>query len=78
MNKPFTLINIAMMADGKMDTFERKGSAISSKRDMEHVDQLRAECVARWLAPNPVKIGTPPSQILKKNQCSSLQGLQGS
>ena len=31
-----------MTADGKIDTFERKGSAISSKRDKSRVDELRA------------------------------------
>src|SRR5512134_1611807 len=43
MNRPFVFINIAMTADGKIDTFERKGSAISSPRDKERVDRLRAE-----------------------------------
>ena len=42
MNRPYTFINVAMTADGKIDTFERKGSAISSKQDKERVDQLRA------------------------------------
>jgi len=42
MDRPYTFINVAMTADGKIDTFERKGSAISSKRDKERVDQLRA------------------------------------
>ncbi|MBE0683210.1 MAG: dihydrofolate reductase family protein [Anaerolineales bacterium] len=42
MNRPYTFINVAMTADGKIDTFERKGAAISSKRDKERVDQLRA------------------------------------
>jgi 2,5-diamino-6-(ribosylamino)-4(3H)-pyrimidinone 5'-phosphate reductase len=42
MNRPHTFINIAMTADGKIDTFERKGSTISSKRDKERVDELRA------------------------------------
>jgi 2,5-diamino-6-(ribosylamino)-4(3H)-pyrimidinone 5'-phosphate reductase len=42
MNRPFVFINVAMTADGKIDTFERKGSAISSERDKERVDQLRA------------------------------------
>ena len=32
-----------MTADGKIDTFERRGSAISSPRDKERVDRLRAE-----------------------------------
>src|SRR5512138_1673098 len=85
MNRPFVFINVAMTADGKIDTFERKGSTISSQRDKERVDQLRAnsdavmvggrtlldedpkltiksevlraERVARGLAPNPIKVG---------------------
>jgi len=42
MTRPFVFINAAVTADGKMDTFERKGAAISSKRDKERVDRLRA------------------------------------
>lgn len=85
MNRPHVFINVAVTADGKMDTFERKGAAISSARDKARVDQLRAkadavmvggktlldedpkltvkseelraERVARGLAPNPVKVG---------------------
>lgn len=44
--RPFIFINVAVTADGKMDTFERKGSAISSARDKERVDVLRAEADA--------------------------------
>ena len=43
MDRPFVFINVAMTADGKIDTFERKGAAISSPRDKERVDRLRAE-----------------------------------
>lgn len=43
MNRPFTFINVAMTADGKIDTFQRRGAAISSQRDKERVDKLRAE-----------------------------------
>lgn len=46
MNRPFVFINVAMTADGKIDTFQRKGSAISSQRDKERVDRLRAEADA--------------------------------
>ena len=46
MNRPFVFINIAMTADGKIDTFERRGAAISSSRDKERVDQLRANADA--------------------------------
>lgn len=42
MNRPFTFINVAMTSDGKIDTFERKGAAISSPRDKQRVDELRA------------------------------------
>jgi 2,5-diamino-6-(ribosylamino)-4(3H)-pyrimidinone 5'-phosphate reductase len=43
MNRPFVFINVAMTADGKIDTFQRQGAAISSQRDKQRVDQLRAE-----------------------------------
>jgi 2,5-diamino-6-(ribosylamino)-4(3H)-pyrimidinone 5'-phosphate reductase len=43
MNRPFVFINVAMTADGKIDTFARNGAAISSARDKERVDRLRAE-----------------------------------
>ena len=43
MNRPYVFINVAMTADGKIDTFARKGAAISSQRDKARVDQLRAE-----------------------------------
>jgi 2,5-diamino-6-(ribosylamino)-4(3H)-pyrimidinone 5'-phosphate reductase len=44
--RPYVLINVAMTADGKIDTFERRGAAISSPRDKERVDRLRAEADA--------------------------------
>ena len=42
MNRPFVFVNVAMTADGKIDTFRRQGASISSPRDKERVDQLRA------------------------------------
>lgn len=42
MNRPYTFINVAMSADGKIDTFIRRGAAISSARDKQRVDELRA------------------------------------
>ncbi len=41
-NRPFVILNVAMTADGKIDTVARQGSAISSPRDLERVDRLRA------------------------------------
>ncbi|HSG45839.1 MAG TPA: 2,5-diamino-6-(ribosylamino)-4(3H)-pyrimidinone 5'-phosphate reductase [Anaerolineales bacterium] len=46
MNRPFVFINVAMTADGKIDTFQRKGATISSPQDKERVDKLRAEADA--------------------------------
>lgn len=43
MKRPFVFINVAMTADGKIDTFARKGAAISSQEDKQRVDKLRAE-----------------------------------
>src|SRR5512142_1428323 len=42
MNRPYVLLNVAASADGKIDTFERRGAAISSARDKQRVDELRA------------------------------------
>ncbi len=46
MDRPYVHINVAMTADGKIDTFERRGATISSKRDKERVDKMRAEADA--------------------------------
>lgn len=43
MDRPFVRMNVAATADGKIDTFERRGAAISSARDKERVDRLRAD-----------------------------------
>jgi 2,5-diamino-6-(ribosylamino)-4(3H)-pyrimidinone 5'-phosphate reductase len=40
--RPFVSINVAMTADGKIDTSERRGATISSAQDKERVDRLRA------------------------------------
>lgn len=40
--RPFIFINVAVTADGKMDTFERNGAGISSAVDKSRVLRLRA------------------------------------
>ena len=42
MARPYVLINVAASVDGKIDTHERRGAAISSDGDRERVDALRA------------------------------------
>ena len=59
MNRPYIYINIAMTADGKIDTFERRGAAISSKRDKERVDRLRAESDAVLVGGNTLRDENP-------------------
>ena len=43
MDRPFVFINVAATADGKIDSFARRGATISSDRDKERVDRLRAD-----------------------------------
>ena len=40
--RPYVFVNVAMTADGKIDSIRRKGAAISSSADKARVDQLRA------------------------------------
>ena len=42
-HRPWVTLNVAMTADGKIDTVARQGAAISSPDDWERVDRLRAE-----------------------------------
>lgn len=41
--RPYVLVNMAMTADGKIDTIERRGARISGPADNARVDRLRAE-----------------------------------
>jgi 2,5-diamino-6-(ribosylamino)-4(3H)-pyrimidinone 5'-phosphate reductase len=43
MNRPHVLINVAMAADGKIDSITRKGAQLSSIADKARVDRLRAD-----------------------------------
>ncbi len=40
--RPYVIVNVAASVDGKIDTFERRGAAISSEADRSRVDALRA------------------------------------
>lgn len=40
--RPYVVINVAASVDGKIDSVERLGAAISSERDRARVDRLRA------------------------------------
>lgn len=57
--RPYIHINVAVTADGKMDTFERRGAAISSPHDKERVDRLRAEADAVMVGGNTLRNEDP-------------------
>ena len=42
MKRPYITVNVAMTADGKIDSTARRGAAISSEADKTRVDRLRA------------------------------------
>ena len=42
MKRPHVHVNVAMTADGKIDSVARKGATISSREDLARVDRLRA------------------------------------
>jgi 2,5-diamino-6-(ribosylamino)-4(3H)-pyrimidinone 5'-phosphate reductase len=62
MKLPFVFLNLAMTADGKIATANRASSSFSSKRDKEHMMELRATADAvmsgaRTVDLNPVTLG---------------------
>lgn len=76
MNRPFVFINVAMTADGKIDTVERKGAAISSPRDKERVDQLRASADAVMVGGKTL-LGEDPKLTVKSEALRAKRVAQG-
>ena len=62
--RPFVFINVAVSADGKMDTFERKGSSISSTEDKARVLSLRARADAVMIGGQTL-LGESPKLTVK-------------
>jgi 2,5-diamino-6-(ribosylamino)-4(3H)-pyrimidinone 5'-phosphate reductase len=46
LHRPYVHVNVAMTADGKIDSVERAGASISSEADRLRVDELRAKADA--------------------------------
>lgn len=57
--RPYVIINAAMSADGKIDTFERQGASISSEKDKRRVLELRAEVDAVMVGGNTLLKESP-------------------
>jgi riboflavin-specific deaminase-like protein len=57
--RPYVIINAAMTVDGKIDTFERGGAAISSPEDRRRVLELRASVDAVVVGGNTLNRENP-------------------
>jgi 2,5-diamino-6-(ribosylamino)-4(3H)-pyrimidinone 5'-phosphate reductase len=56
---PHVIVNVAMTADGKIDSVARAGAAISSSADSSRVDRLRAEVDAILVGGRTLVEGDP-------------------
>jgi len=68
MSRPFVFINMAMTADGKIATANRAVSSFSSRRDFEHLLELRATadavmCGARTASETGINLGPGPARF---------------
>src|SRR5262245_24571964 len=76
--RPFVFVNMAMTADGKIATANRSVSSFSSKRDLEHLYELRATADAvmagaRTLDLNQVLLGPGGGRFKKMRQRTGLR-----
>ncbi|HTX43326.1 MAG TPA: 2,5-diamino-6-(ribosylamino)-4(3H)-pyrimidinone 5'-phosphate reductase [Methanocella sp.] len=67
MDRPFTFINSAMSADGKISTKKRKQVKISGKADLDRVDELRAAADAVMVGIGTV-LADDPSLTVKSEE----------
>lgn len=67
MDRPFTFINSAMSADGKISTWQRKQVRISGSVDFDRVDELRATSDAVMVGIGTV-LADDPSLTVKSAQ----------
>jgi 2,5-diamino-6-(ribosylamino)-4(3H)-pyrimidinone 5'-phosphate reductase len=67
MERPFTFINSAMSADGKISTKKRKQVKISGKSDFDRVDALRASADAVMVGIGTV-VADDPSLTVKSEE----------
>ena len=76
MERPYVFINVAMSTDGKIDTFERRGATISSQRDKERVDRLRAEADAVMVGGHTL-LTENPKLTVKSAQLRAVREARG-
>jgi 2,5-diamino-6-(ribosylamino)-4(3H)-pyrimidinone 5'-phosphate reductase len=76
MDRPFTFINSAMSADGKISTKKRKQVRISGKADFDRVDELRAASDAIMVGIGTIR-SDDPSLTVKSEERRKSRAAQG-
>jgi 2,5-diamino-6-(ribosylamino)-4(3H)-pyrimidinone 5'-phosphate reductase len=74
--RPYVVINIAMSADGKISTRERRQVRISGAQDFTRVDRLKAGCDAIMVGIGTV-LADDPSLTVKSEECRHYRRKQG-
>jgi 2,5-diamino-6-(ribosylamino)-4(3H)-pyrimidinone 5'-phosphate reductase len=74
--RPFVLINVAATADGKTDTVERRGAAVSSDADRARVDRLRAEADAVMVGGRTL-LGDDPRLLVRSPELRAARVARG-
>lgn len=66
--RPYVVVNVAMSADGKLSTRERRQVRISGSQDLTRVDRLKAGCDAVMVGIGTV-LADDPSLTVKGEEC---------
>jgi 2,5-diamino-6-(ribosylamino)-4(3H)-pyrimidinone 5'-phosphate reductase len=74
--RPYVVVNIAMSADGKISTRERRQVRISGAQDFTRVDRLKAGCDAVMVGIGTV-LADDPSLTVKSEECRKYRRTQG-
>lgn len=74
--RPYVIVNVAMSADGKISTRERRQVRISGEQDFTRVDRLKAGCDAVMVGIGTV-LSDDPSLTVKSEECRSYRRKHG-